>query len=239
MNKSVYLIGILILLVIGIAWYVLSARPATEPTKITETDLTTGEKQSAQSEMSFFITSVNPGKGADLDGLSGADNYCQSLATQAGAGNRTWRAYLSTQGTDKTPAVNARDRIGNGPWKNAKGVVIAQNLEELHTSNNINKQTALNEKGEEVKGRGDDVNWHDILTGSTPQGQAFEPGDDKTCQNWTSSTEGSAMVGHHDRLGLRDDDASKSWNSSHLTRGCSLELLATTGSAGLMYCFAE
>lgn len=238
MNKSVYLIGLLILLFIGTIWYVLSTRPAAEPTKITETDLTAGQEKPAQSEMSFFVTSASPGKGADLGGLQGADEYCQSLATQAGAGSLTWRAYLSADATDTSAAVNARDRIGNGPWKNFSGVTTAGSLEELHRNNNINKQTALTEKGGVVSGRGDDVNRHDILTGSTPEGRAIASGNDSTCSNWTSSAEGSAMVGHHDRLGLADDEASKSWNSSHFSRGCSLDALASSGGAGLFYCFA-
>jgi hypothetical protein len=190
--------------------------------------------------MSFFVTSAGSGKGADLGGLAGADNICQMLAQGVGAGGKTWRAYLSTQGAG---AVNARDRIGSGPWQNAKGVVIAKDLNELHGTNNINKQTALTEKGEMVNGRGDTPNMHDILTGSQPNGTAFAAGDDRTCGNWTKSGQGSAMVGHHDRQGLRDDDASKSWNSSHTSRGpgggCSQNDLKSTGGNGLFYCFAS
>jgi hypothetical protein len=193
----------------------------------------------AQAQMSFFVTSVGLGKGADLGGLEGADRHCQALAEAAGAGERTWRAYLSTQGAD---AVNARDRIGAGPWVNAKGVVIAKDLAELHGENNITKETALTEKGETVKGRGDSPNMHDILTGSKPDGTAFAEGEDRTCGNWTKSGQGTAMVGHHDRMGLRDDDASKSWNSSHPSRGpdggCSQADLRSTGGDGLLYCFA-
>lgn len=190
--------------------------------------------------MSFFITSVGSGKGADLGGLEGADRHCQELAEAAGAGDRTWRAYLSTQEADGQPAVNARDRIGTGPWRNAKGEAVAGSLEELHGENNLNKQTALTEKGEVVNGRGDTPNMHDILTGSQPDGTAFPAGEDRTCGNWMKSgTEGAAMVGHHDRIGLRDDAPSKSWNSSHPTRGgCSQEALQGTGGAGLFYCFA-
>lgn len=188
-----------------------------------------------QNGMSFFVTSVGSGTGADLGGLQGADGHCQALAKAAGAGSKTWHAYLSTQG-DK--AVNARERIGSGPWRNAKGVTIAKDVEELHSHNNIDKQTALTEKGAKVNGRGDTPNMHDMLTGSQPDGRAFPAGEDRTCGNWTKSGEGSAMLGHHDRMGLRDDDASKSWNSSHPSRGCSQDALKSTGGNGLFYCFA-
>ncbi|HZO40350.1 MAG TPA: lectin [Methylomirabilota bacterium] len=193
-----------------------------------------------QSDISFFITSAGPGKGGDLGGLNGADQLCQLLGATAGAGTKTWHAYLSTQGAS---AVNARDRIGKGPWKNAKGIIIANDLAELHGGkNNINKQTALTEKGDPVNGRGDSPNMHDILTGSQPDGTAFAAGEDRTCGNWSKSGQGSAMVGHHDRQGLRDDDASKSWNSSHPSRGpdggCSQNDLKSTGGNGLFYCFA-
>jgi hypothetical protein len=196
--------------------------------------------QAQQSDISFFITSAGPGKGGDLGGIAGADRLCQLLGGAAGAGTKTWKAYLSTQGPG---AVNARDRIGKGPWKNAKGLIIANDLAELHGSkNNINKQTGLTEKGEPVNGRGDTPNMHDILTGSQPDGTAFAAGEDRTCGNWTKSGQGSAMVGHHDRQGLRDDDASKSWNSSHPSRGpdggCSQNDLKSTGGNGLFYCFA-
>jgi len=198
--------------------------------------------QAQQSAMTFFITSAGSGKGAELGGLKGADQHCQSLAQAAGAGSHTWHAYLSTSASGGEAALNARDRIGKGPWKNAKGVIIAKDVDELHGNNNLNKQTALTEKGEPVNGRGDTPNMHDILTGSQPDGRAFANGDDRTCRNWTSSGEGAAMVGHHDRQGLRDDDASKSWNSSHLSRGtgggCSQEALRSTGGNGLFYCFA-
>jgi hypothetical protein len=194
--------------------------------------------QAQQSEISFFITSAGPGKGGDLGGLAGADQLCQLLGATAGAGTKTWRAYLSTQGPG---AVNARDRIGRGPWLNAKGLIVAKDLAELHGQNNINKQTALTEKGNQVNGRGDTPNMHDILTGSQPDGTAFPPGEDRTCGNWTKSGAGAAMVGHHDRQGLRDDDASKSWNSSHPSRGpdggCSQNDLKSTGGNGLFYCF--
>jgi hypothetical protein len=196
--------------------------------------------QGQKGEMTFFITSAGPGKGGDLGGLAGADKVCQMLAQAAGATAKTWHAYLSTQGTG---AVNARDRIGRGPWQNAKGVVVAKDVAELHGKNNISKETALTEKGEMVNGRGDTPNMHDILTGAQPDGTAFAAGEDRTCGNWTKSGQGSAMVGHHDRQGLRDDDASKSWNSSHASRGpdggCSQNDLKSTGGNGLFYCFAS
>lgn len=185
---------------------------------------------------SFFVTSQNPGKGADFGGLAGADAHCQALASAAGLGNRTWRAYLSTTGANP---VNARDRIGKGPWYNVKGVQIAANVDELHGTNQLTKETALSEKGQVVMGRGDATNLHDILTGSTPEGRATAGGTaDTTCGNWTRSGEGSAIVGHHDRIGLRDDAPSKSWNSSHGSRGCGMDALKSTGGGGLLYCFA-
>lgn len=195
-----------------------------------------GLASAQQSGMSFFVTSAGPGRGADLGGLEGADRHCQTLAQAAGAGGRTWRAYLSTQGPG---AVNARDRIGSGPWQNAKGVVIARDVAELHRENKIDKTTALDEKGQPIKGRGDTPNMHDILTGSQPDGTAFAGDEDRTCGNWTKSgAEGAAMVGHHDRQGLRDDAPSRSWNASHPSRGCSQEALRSTGGNGLFYCFA-
>lgn len=184
--------------------------------------------------MSFFVTSKGIGNGADLGGLAGADRHCQSLAAAAGAGNRTWRAYLSAQPEGGTPAVNARERIGSGPWRNAKGVVIASSVEMLHGSNNITKETALTEDGHMVLGRGDTPNQHDILTGSSPEGRAT----DATCGNWTQSGDGAAMVGHHDRRGLDESPPAKSWNSSHRSRGCSQQALQSSGGAGLLYCFA-
>ena len=190
--------------------------------------------------MTFFVTSAGPGNGADLGGLEGADGHCQQLAEAAGVGDRTWRAYLSTQASGGQAAVNARDRIGDGPWQNAEGVVIAQSVDGLHGENNLSKETALDEQGEVVNGRGDDPNRHDILTGSQPDGTAFADAEDRTCGNWTmSGAEGAVMVGHHDRMGLRDDAPSKSWNSSHPSRGgCSQEALRGTGGDGLFYCFA-
>jgi hypothetical protein len=195
--------------------------------------------QEQKSAMTFFITSVGSGKGADLGGLAGADKLCQALAQAVGAGNRTWRAYLSADASDGKPAVNARDRTGKGPWQNAKGVVIAKNVDELHGSNNINRETALSEKGERINARGDKPNMHDILTGSQPDGRAFSGNEDRTCRNWTSSSDGAAMVGHHDRMGLGDDESSKSWNSSHPSRGCSQDALRGSGGNGLFYCFAN
>lgn len=193
----------------------------------------------AKNAMTFFVTSTGSGKGADFGGLAGADRHCQSLAAAAGFGSRVWRAYLSATPTATTPAVNARDRIGIGPWHNAQGVSIATTVEELHgEGNHLTKETALTEKGEQVKGRGDDPNLHDILTGSQPDGTAF-PGDgDTTCGNWTRSGEGSAIVGHHDRRGLSEDPPAKSWNSSHASKGCSPDALRSTGGGGLLYCFA-
>jgi hypothetical protein len=189
---------------------------------------------------SFFVTSVGGGKGADFGGLAGADKHCQTLAAAAGLGDRTWRAYLSTQASGSTPAVNAKDRIGTGPWKNVKGVVIATNVDELHANNNLTKQTALTEKGAVVNGRGDTPNQHDVLTGTQMNGTAFTVTDDKTCGNWTKSGDGSAIVGHIDRQGLPTSPIAEatSWNSSHASAGCSDPALVKTGGAGLLYCFA-
>jgi hypothetical protein len=188
-------------------------------------------------DMTFFVTSVGLGRGADLGGLAGADAHCQSLAQAAGAGGRTWRAYLSTQGQG---AVNARDRIGTGPWQNANGVVIARSVADLHSpSNAMTKATNVNERGRVVNGRGDSPNEHDVLTGSNEDGTAIAGAEDRTCRNWThSGADGSAMVGHHDREGLRDDAPSRSWNTSHPSRGCSQDALRSSGGAGLFYCFA-
>lgn len=197
-------------------------------------------------EMTFFVTSAGPGNGADLGGLEGADKHCQSLAAAAGAGHRTWRAYLSTQGNalNDPKVVHARDRIGSGPWYNAKGVRIARNVEDLHSArNNVNKETALDEKGRMVNGRTEKPNKHDILTGSRPDGTAHPPTaggrfPDQTCGNWTKSGEGSAMTGHHDRAGPIDHAWATSWNMAHPTIGCSQDALTKTGGAGLFYCFA-
>jgi hypothetical protein len=187
-------------------------------------------------DMSFFITSKNPGNGGNLGGLAGADAYCKKLAESVGVKGKKWAAYLSTQGTS---AVNAKDRIGKGPWYNAHGELIANNITELHQTNAIKKTTAVNEKGEIIFGRGDTINLHDILTGSNADGTAVATTTDTTCANWTSSSKGSAYVGHHDRIGINDSAPMKSWNSSHLTRGCSLENFKTTGGGGLFYCFAK
>ncbi|ESZ22763.1 hypothetical protein [Mesorhizobium sp. L2C084A000] len=192
----------------------------------------TGATYSQDAKMSFFVTSVGSGKGADLGGLKGADAHCASLAEAAGVTGKNWAAYLSTSDTD------ARDRIGKGPWVNAKGVKIADDVASLHSdANGITKQTALNEKGEVVNGRGDKPNRHDVLTGSKPDGTKIA---DQTCGDWTmSGAEGAAMMGHHDRTGLDESAAAKSWNSSHASRGgCSQEALKGTGGDGLFYCFA-
>ena len=197
---------------------------------------TSGMAPTASNGMSFFITSTGSGKGADFGGLAGADKHCQTLAAAAGAGGKTWHAYLSTQGAG---AVNARDRIGKGPWRNAKGEIVANNLDELHGTNKLGKQTSLTEKGEVVNGRGDTPNKHDILTGSRPDGTAFPGTDDMTCGNYTKSGDGAVMLGHHDRNGTNPDPvANVSWNASHKSAGCSVDALAKTGSAGYLYCFA-
>jgi hypothetical protein len=189
-----------------------------------------------QANMTFFVTSQGPGKGADLGGLAGADKHCQNLAASAGAGAQTWHAYLSTQGAG---AVNARDRIGKGPWQNAKGVVVATSVADLHSDNNkLSKDNDLSEKGEVINGYGDKPNRHDILTGSKPDGTAFSDEADRTCKNWTSSTDGSAMLGHSDRNGPATFPTAKSWNAAHPSRGCSQDGLRSTGGDGLLYCFA-
>ncbi len=198
------------------------------------------KKSAAQKPMGFFVTSVGSGKGADLGGLEGADKHCQALAQAAGAGKRTWHAYLSAnEAGGAKKVVNARDRIGKGPWYNANGDLIASNVDQLHTENNLNKKTALTEKGAVVNGRGDTPNMHDMLTGSDTQGMAFSGANDTTCGNWTkSSAAGFAQVGHHDRTGLDEKPPAKSWNHSHQTIGCSQEALVKTGGAGRFYCFA-
>jgi hypothetical protein len=190
-----------------------------------------------EKSLSFFITSAGPGDGANLGGLEGADQHCQKLAEAAGAGNRTWHAYLSTSASDGGQAVNARDRIGKGPWYNAKGVQVAADVDDLHSDNNkLSKENSLTEKGEVVNGRGDDPNRHDILTGSQLDGTAMAVEPNATCQNWTSNGEGSAQLGHHDRQGGGDNPTS--WNSAHGSKGCSQENLQGTGGDGLFYCFA-
>ena len=192
----------------------------------------------AQSEnMTFFITSAGPGEGAALGGLDGADAHCQYLAEEAGAGELTWHAYLSVTAAGEESTVHARDRIGDGPWHNYAGAQIAANVADLHSDDaNLTKETILTEKGEMVNGRGDSPNMHDILTGSQLDGTAFGGEDDTTCQNWTSSGEGSARVGHHDRQG--GGEHPESWNSAHPSRGCSQENLQGTGGNGFFYCFA-
>ena len=184
-------------------------------------------------DMSFFLTSAGPGNGSALGGLSGADAHCQSLAEAAGSGARTWRAYLSVGASGDSPVVNARDRIGNGPWHNANGVLVAADVESLHGDNNLTKETSISEAGAIVNGRGDTPNRHDILTGSNLDGSA---GDGEFCGNWTSSGDGSVLVGHHDRTGGGPNPTS--WNSAHGSRGCSQEALQGTGGDGLFYCFA-
>jgi hypothetical protein len=202
-----------------------------------------GGQKAPPPPMSFFVSSVGKGQGANYGGLAGADQHCQMLATAAGAGNKTWHAYLSTQAADGQPAVNARDRIGTGPWYGAKGQAIATNLAMLHgdtlelarLGNVLTKITAVTEKGETVKGFGDTPNQHDILTGSQPDGRAYTDAADHTCKNYTSSApDGSVQLGHFDRTG----GGNGSWNSTHASRGCSQENLVSTGGAGLLYCFA-
>jgi hypothetical protein len=189
--------------------------------------------------MSFFVTSAGKGEGANLGGLEGADAHCAALAKAAGSTRTNWKAYLSTTAPQGEAGVNARDRIGNGPWQNARGVVVAASVDELHSaSSNVTKETALTEKGEVVNGRGDKPNEHDILTGSDPQGMYSTAGGDTTCRNWTSGTEGSAIVGHHDRIGLKDTRHMTSWNSSHGSAGCDQASLVKTGGSGRYYCFA-
>ena len=190
-------------------------------------------------DMTFFVTSTGKGNGANLGGVDGADAHCNALAQAAGSKHTNWKAYLSTALPGGDAGVSARERIGKGPWYNAKGVMVAKNLDDLHSANaNINKQTALDEKGQPIKGRGDPTNEHDILTGSDPDGRFSTAGGDTTCGNWTKSGDGSAIVGHHDRQGLKDTWHMKSWNSSHGSRGCSQDQLKASGGAGLLYCFA-
>lgn len=194
------------------------------------------EMGGAKSVMTFFVTSKGPGKGGDLGGLAGADAHCQALAQAEGAGDHTWRAYLSTSARDGRPAINARDRIGKGPWYNAEGLLVAANLDELHSDKNrIAKDTAVTERLDPVNGVGDDPNVHDILTGSNADGTAYVGDEDLSCRNWTSSSDGRAQVGHHDRRGLTE--GVNSWNSVHASRGCGQSDLQSTGGAGLFYCF--
>lgn len=210
-----------------------------KPLTIAASLLVMGASQAPQQaqRMTFFITSAGPGNGADLGGLAGADRHCQTLAQAAGAGDRTWHAYLSTQPVAAEVAVNARDRIGEGPWYNAKGVKVAESVADLHSDNNkLSKENSLTEKGAVVNGRGDTPNTHDILTGSQLDGTAFPAGEDHTCGDWTKSGDGSAQLGHHDRQGGGQNPTS--WNSAHASRGCSQQNLQATGGNGLFYCFA-
>src|SRR5579863_1864932 len=201
-----------------------------------------GSPTPAPARMTFFVTSVGLGKGGDLGGLAGADAHCQALAAAVGAGSHTWHAYLSTQAAPGQPAVNARDRIGTGPWYNARGQMIAKDVADLHgdtleaarIGNNISKASVFTEKNEGIKGFGDMPNQHDILTGSMPDGRAYTDAADHTCKNWTSGGDGTAMLGHFDRTG----GGNTSWNSTHASRGCSQDNLISTGGAGLLYCFA-
>jgi hypothetical protein len=195
--------------------------------------------QAQQAPMTFFISSVNKGNGADFGGLEGADAHCNALAKAAGSTLTNWRAYLSTTKPGGDEGVNARDRIGKGPWHNVKGVMIAKDVDDLHSNNKINKETGLTEKGEALAGSGEPGNVHDILTGSDPLGMYSTAGGDTNCSNWTASAEGSAIVGHFDRTGLKKTTRHmSSWNSSHGSRGCSLDLLKSSGGGGLIYCFA-
>ena len=196
-------------------------------------------KAASKGDMTFFVTSAGKGNGADLGGLEGADAHCNTLAKAAGSKHTNWKAYLSTSLPGGDAGVSARDRVGKGPWRNAKGVVVAKNVADLHSDKvNITKETALSEKGEPIKARGAKPNEHDILTGSDPSGRFSTAGGDTTCGNWTKSGDGSAIVGHHDRAGLKDTWHMKSWNSSHGSRGCSQDQLKASGGAGLLYCFA-
>jgi hypothetical protein len=203
-----------------------------------------GMSQSAQAQAqapntTFFVTSIGSGKGGDLGGLDGADAHCQRLATTIGAGSKTWRAYLSTS-AGRATAVSARDRIGRGPWQNAKGTVIAQNVDDLHSANNkLGKENSLSERGGIISGSGMTPNWHDILTGSQADGRAWPGNLALTCGNWTSSSTGVAMLGHVDRLNQNPTEFTTSWNAAHISRGCSVPDLISSGGNGLFYCFAQ
>ena len=236
-----------IILVSTILAMVSACDKAQDTTVTNDAPASTAESKVLQKTgpMSFFITSIGAGDGANFGGIEGADEHCQDLASDVDAGNKTWKAYLSTSGRydrnnpeNNSASVNARDRIGKGPWFNAKGELIARDLEHLHGNNNINKQTGLNEKGEMINGRGEKPNEHDILTGTRPDGTAFSPHKSLTCMNWSSSEGGSAAVGHHDKTGPTEDTWAKSWNFSHFSRGCSQVALESSGGAGLIYCFA-
>ena len=199
---------------------------------------TAGVHAQSPADMTFFLTSAPKGDGANLGGLDGADAHCAALGKAAGSNATNWKAYLSTTGTGGEAGVNARDRIGKGPWKNAKGAVVAASIDDLHSDKNmLTKATAVSEKGDGIMGRGDTQNMHDVLTGSDPNGMYSTAGGDTTCGNWTKNGDGSAIVGHHDRIGLKDTRHMKSWNSSHGSAGCSKEALVKTGGNGLFYCF--
>lgn len=237
MKKSLCLINLLF------AANVFAAdAPASTPAGAPTSNITDAKKE-PQKPLTFFVTSEGVGKGADLGGIAGADAHCQKLATEVGAGNKTWHAYLSTQAVNGQAAINARDRIGAGPWFNAKGATVAKDVADLHgdtldaarLGSNLSKTTVLTEKGESIKGAGDKPNQHDILTGSLPDGRAFTDTTDHTCKNYSSSApDGSAQVGHFDRTG----GGNTSWNSAHPSKGCGQENLVSTGGAGLFYCFA-
>jgi hypothetical protein len=198
-----------------------------------------GAATAQENKMTFFVTSVGSGKGGDLGGIEGADAHCQKLAEAAGAGGKTWKAYLSSTTSFTGEATSARDRIGKGPWQNAKGAVVAKDVDDLHTNPNINKETLLDEKGERIKVRGDKPNMHDILTGSDMQGRAYPSNLNLTCNNWKSSSDGVAMLGHGDREGIADTVYQHSPFAAHLSRNCSQEGLIATGGNGLFYCFAQ
>lgn len=212
--------------------------PAPQPSQAKEPEQVPQSREmgGAKSVMTFFVTSKGPGNGGDLGGLAGADAHCQALAKAEGAGDHTWRAYLSTSARDGQPAIHARDRIGKGPWYNAEGLLVAANLDELHAdTSKINKETAVTERLDQVNGVGDEPNAHDILTGSRPDGTAYTGDEDLACRNWTSSSEGRAQVGHHDRRG--QGAGVNAWNSVHASRGCSQSDLRVTGGEGRFYCF--
>ena len=224
--------------IVGVGLFASAGCTTTEDTNTAEETSATQEAEAIQdTTMSFFITSVGPGDGANLGGLDGADVHCQALAEAAGSTGLTWRAYLSQGASDDQPAINARDRIGSGPWYNANGVEVASSVSDLHSANNeLSKENSISESGELINGRGDDPNKHDVLTGSQLDGTAFSDGEDHTCGNWMSNGEGSAQVGHHDRQGGGDNPTS--WNAAHASRGCSQDDLIGTGGDGLYYCFA-
>ena len=221
--------------IVGVSLFASAACTTTEDPAPTE--ITQEAEATPDTTMSFFITSVGTGDGANLGGLDGADAHCQALAEAAGSTGQTWRAYLSQSASDDQPAINARDRIGSGPWYNANGVEVASSVSDLHSANNeLSKENSTSESGEPINGRGDDPNKHDVLTGSQLDGMAFSDGEDHTCGDWTSNGEGSAQVGHHDREGGGDNPTS--WNAAHSSRGCSQDDLVGTGGDGLYYCFA-